>query len=52
MQVPWRDFVRVLRTLGYAEQKSKALKIRGRRARIFLELNEYLAQAECLLTSL
>ncbi len=24
MQVPWRDFVRVLRTLGYAEQKSKA----------------------------
>jgi predicted RNA binding protein YcfA (HicA-like mRNA interferase family) len=24
MQVPWRDFVRVLRKLGYAEQKGKA----------------------------
>ncbi len=24
MQVPWRDFVRVLRALGYAPQKGKA----------------------------
>lgn len=24
MQLPWRDFVRVLRHLGYAEQKGKA----------------------------
>jgi predicted RNA binding protein YcfA (HicA-like mRNA interferase family) len=24
MQVPWRDFVRVLRKLGYAERKGKA----------------------------
>ena len=23
-QIPWRDFVRVLRHLGYAEQKGKA----------------------------
>jgi predicted RNA binding protein YcfA (HicA-like mRNA interferase family) len=24
MQVPWRDFLRILRKLGYAEQKGKA----------------------------